>query len=44
MQLMFKLGYFMTSSVLVLHVHVVATTKKVETNSNCRCDYNLQLI
>jgi hypothetical protein len=31
---------FTTNNVLVLCVHVVATTWKVEPNSSCRCDYN----
>jgi hypothetical protein len=51
MQLMSKPTYFTTSGVLVLQVHVVttcviidATTRKVEANSSCKCDYILQLI
>ncbi len=49
MRLVSKPTYFMTSSVLIIHVHVVTTcynyiyaiTRKVEPNSNRRFDYNL---
>jgi hypothetical protein len=41
MRLMSKPIDFTTNSVLVLSVHVVATTRKVEPNSSCRCGYNL---
>jgi hypothetical protein len=44
MWLMSKPTNFRTSSVLVLCVHVVVTTRRVEPNSRCRCDYNLWLI
>ncbi len=40
-QLMSKPTNFMTISVLVLRVHVVANIGRVEPNSNYRCNYNL---
>jgi len=43
MWLVSKPTYFMINNMLVLHINVVATTRKVEPNYSHRYDYNLRL-